>query len=268
MDTITGKEMMFAMEKAGGIGIHHRYHPDRELAKLALVCGGIAVSPSMGVDFLSVVSGFNSCSLMVLDVAHGHTKRNLDYCKQMIDLGMDVVSGNIATEWAAEDYLKIGVKYLRVGLGSGSICSTRTVAGCGKPQASAIYDIHQKFPEAHIISDGGHKVYGDIVKALALGADFVMLGGMLAGTDEAISQTTYRGMASHQALSERGKKDFISEGVNKEVAPKGSVIPILEEIEKAIKLGCYYVGARNLEELKEADWEFVTYNGYVEGLTR
>jgi IMP dehydrogenase len=268
MDTVTGGDMMSAMEVAGGIGIHHRYHPKHELAKLALVCGGIAVSPSMGSDFLKVVSGFNSCSLMVMDVAHGHTKRNLEYCKEMVTLGMNVVSGNIATEWAAEDYLKIGVNYLRVGLGSGSICSTRMVTGCGKPQASAVYGIHIQFPEAHIISDGGHKTTGDIIKSLALGADFVMLGGMLAGTDEAISQTTYRGMASHQALSERGKKDFISEGINKEVTPKGSVVNVLKEIEKAIKLGCYYAGAKNLAELKEADWEFVTHNGYIEGLCR
>lgn len=268
MDTITGVGMMVAMQKGGGIGIHHRYYSDRELAKLALACGGIAISPSMGIKFLDVVSEISSCALVVMDVAHGHTKRNLDYCKEAVELGMSVVSGNIATAWAAEGYLKIGVNHLRVGIGSGSICSTRMVTGCGKPQASAVYDIHRAFPEAHIISDGGHKTYGDIVKSLALGADFVMLGGMLSGTDEAISQTTYRGMASHQALSERGKTDFIPEGVNKEVEPKGSVSIILDEIEKAIKLGCYYVGARNLAELKEADWEFVTHNGYIEGLTR
>ena len=258
MDTISGKKMLVAMADGGGLGIHHRYCYDYELITIAgFVNGGIAVSPSMGMDVIKELYTVDPRLIVVLDVAHGNTRRNLDYCESLVEMGINVVSGNIANKEAALRYLNIGVKYLRVGIGSGSVCSTRIVTGVGYPQASAIAEINElRYSHPHagmkIISDGGHKTTGDVVKALALGADFVMLGGMFAGTDEAEGGVNYRGMASAAALSGR-KKEFFVEGIGKNVEPKGSVKGVLKNIKDAIEQACYYVGARNLRELREAE---------------
>jgi len=149
-----------------------------------------------------------------------------------------------------------------------SACTTRVVTGVGVPQLTAIQNIWDAVGhDAIIISDGGHRTTSDIIKSLAFGADFVILGGMLAGTDEAEGGTHFRGMASAGALSER-KKEYFVEGISKEVQPKGSVIKVLENIKQAIETSCYYLGARNLKELKDVDYVYVTHNGYVEGLPR
>ena len=273
MDTITEIEMMDAIYKAGGLGFHHRYCDWGELFKAGSIPGGIAVSPSMGIDYvMSFVGGLGQYPLVILDVAHGHTKKNLDFCAQLIRNGCTVISGNVVTPIAINDYAKIGVRDFRVGVGSGSVCTTRTVAGVGMPQASAIKTIRKYFPAGEgitLISDGGHKTTADIVKALALGADFVMLGGMLSGCQEVpiLGKKVYRGMASRDARNGIGKNDTIIEGITKSITPKGSVVDILKEIEEAIKLACYYVGARNLQELREkSEIIFVTDNGYKEGL--
>src|SRR3972149_7170629 len=264
MDTITEIEMMDAIYKAGGLGFHHRYCDWGELFKAGSIPGGIAVSPSMGIDYvMSFVGGLGQYPLVILDVAHGHTKKNLDFCAQLIRNGCTVISGNVVTPIAINDYAKIGVRDFRVGVGSGSVCTTRTVAGVGMPQASAIKLLRETFQnDITIISDGGHKTTGDIVKALALGADFVMLGGMLAGCKEVpeLGKKVYRGMASRDARDGIGKLDAVPEGITKSITPKGSVADILKEIEGAIKLACYYTGSRNLQELREAEIIFVTEN--------
>lgn len=256
MDTISGKNMLVAMVEGGGLGVHHRYCYEHELITIAgFVNGAIAVSPSMGMDFINQLFTVDPNLIAVMDVAHGNTRRNLDFCKEMLDLGVNVVSGNIANKEGALRYLDIGVTHLRVGIGSGSVCSTRIVTGIGYPQASAIAEIDKlrfNHPELRIISDGGHKTTGDIVKALALGADFVMLGGMFAGTDEAEGGTNYRGMASAEALSTR-KKEFFVEGIGKNVEPKGSVKNVLKNIREAIEQACYYTGSRNIKELRETE---------------
>lgn len=270
MDTITGIAMMKAMRKSYALGIYHRSEVSIQMFEGALRYGGVAVSPSMGLDFIEKLlpppSPWNVAPLFCFDVAHGHTKRNLNFAHELVKMGADVISGNIVTEEAAEAYLKIGVKALRVGIGSGSACTTRVVTGVGVPQLTAIQNIWDAVGnDAIIISDGGHRTTGDIVKALAFGADFVMLGGMLAGTDEAEGGTHFRGMASEGALSQR-KSEFFVEGVSKEVALKGSVVKLLENIKQAIETACYYLGATNLKELKGAEYVYVTQNGWKEGL--
>ena len=275
MDTITEVEMMQAIYEAGGLGFHHRYIKrmgDLNFARIAP--GGIAVSPSMNIDnILWLIDGLDQYPLFILDVAHGHTKKNIEFCAELVKNGCVVISGNVAIPEAVEDYLHIGVRDFRVGIGSGSVCTTRTVAGVGVPQASAISWIRKEFPNEGItlISDGGHKTTGDIVKALALGADFVMLGGMLAGLKEVpeLGKKQYRGMASRDARNGIGKLDSIPEGITKSIKSREdvSVADVLEEIEKAIKLACYYVGAKNLKELREkSEIIFVTENGFREGL--
>ena len=274
MDTITGIKMVSAMYSYGTLGIHHRYLKPENIIQTfeaALLRGGIAVSPSMGLAFIEKLfpppSPWNVAPLFCMDVAHGHTKRNLHFCAELVKMGADVISGNIVTPYAAEAYLKIGVKVLRVGIGAGSVCTTRMVTGVGVPQLTAIRDIYNACPEATIISDGGHRTTGDIVKALAFGANFVMLGGMLAGTNEAEGGTHFRGMASAGALSQR-KKEYFVEGIGKDVEPKGSVVKVLDEIKQAIETACYYLGVRNLSELSEVDYIEVTHNGYLEGTVR
>ena len=266
MDTITGIDMVCKMRVAGGMGIHHRYCNLDRLEEASLY-GAIAISPSIGIPFIEKLLGLRQEVTAVLDVAHGHTKRNLEFCAELVKIEANVVSGNIVTPYAAEAYLKIGVKVLRVGIGAGSVCTTRMVTGVGVPQLTAIRDIYNACPEATIISDGGHRTTGDIVKALAFGANFVMLGGMLAGTDEAEGGTHFRGMASAGALSQR-KKEYFVEGIGKDVEPKGSVVKVLNEIKQAIETACYYLGVRNLSELSEVDYIEVTHNGYLEGLAR
>lgn len=274
MDTITGYPMMKAMYNAGGIGIHHRYCDPKILE--SSVAGNwvtIAVSPSMGIDFIEMLVKINSKLIAVLDVAHGYTSRNLDFCLKMKRLGVSVVSGNIATKEAAQSYLNNGINYLRVGVGSGSVCSTRLVTGVGYPQGSAISEINtlrKDYPNMRIISDGGHRNSGDVVKALALGADFVMLGGMLAGTTESegfINGTGYRGMASEAALSTR-KQEFFVEGIEKDVAPKGPVAGVLKQIKEAIEEACYYTGSRNLSELRESEIIFLSNGSMKESYVR
>jgi IMP dehydrogenase len=280
MDTISGIGMLEAMLQGGGIGIHHRYC-ETGILIMASDFGGIAISPSMDMEFIaSMTKNWDGRlpPIFCLDVAHGHTKRNLDFAHELIKMGAEVISGNIVTEEAAEAYLKIGVKALRVGIGSGSACTTRVVTGVGIPQLTAIQNIYDAVGnDAVIISDGGHRTTGDIIKSLAFGADFVMLGGMLAGTDEAEGTINYsgkgdvpetssvfRGMASEGALSER-KKEFFVEGTSRNVKRKGSVIKVLDNIKDAIETACYYLGATNLKELKGAEYVYVTQNGYVEG---
>jgi len=265
MDTITEIKMMDAIYKAGGFGFHHRYCLIETLTNLRYIPGGIAVSPSMGIDTILSLYSANKDSIFIVDVAHGHTKKNLDFCAELIKNGCVVVSGNVATPWAVAEYVNIGVRDFRVGIGSGSVCTTRTVAGIGAPQASTIKWIRNEYPDGEgvsLISDGGHRTTADIVKALALGADFVMLGGMLSGCLEVptLGKKVYRGMASRDARNNIDKYDIIPEGITKEINPRQiSVTDILKEIEGSIKLACYYVGARNLQELRErSEIVFVT----------
>lgn len=274
MDTITEVEMMKAIYQAGGLGFHHRYHYIDGIKGSSAVPGGIAVAPSMGINtVLGIYEKSGQYPLLILDVAHGHTKRNLEFCAELVKNKCVVVSGNVVTPQAVEDYLNVGVRDFRVGIGSGSVCTTRSVAGVGMPQASAIRTLRKFFPvgEVTLISDGGHKTTGDVVKALALGADFVMLGGMFAGLKEVPEEgkRQYRGMASRDARNGIGKLDSIPEGITKSIKPREdvSVADVLKEIEQAIKLACYYVGAKNLKELREkSEIIFVTESGYKEGL--
>jgi IMP dehydrogenase len=258
MDSISGLKMLQALLAYGTIGIHHRYC-DLKTLEIADKFGGIAVSPSIGIDFLeTLMQDGEPHHIFCMDVAHGYTKRNLEFCRQLVQMGANVISGNIVTEDAAEAYLKIGVRTLRVGIGAGSACITRQVTGVGFPQLSAVQCVRNAVGnDAIIISDGGHRNTGDIVKSLAFGADFVMLGGMLAGTDEAETGTYFRGMASREALSER-KREYFVEGISKEVPHKGSVITVLGKIKNAIETACYYIGASSLKELRGAEYALVT----------
>ena len=212
---------------------------------------------------------------IVIDTAHAHTKSVLKIIKDVKKTfpDLDVVAGNVATAEAAKFLAKAGVDGVKVGIGPGSICTTRIIAGVGYPQLSAIYNVSNalKGTDISIIADGGVKHTGDITKAIAAGADCVMLGSLLAGTLESPGETiiyegrkfkTYRGMGSVEAM-EKGSKEryfqstikdknkLVPEGIVGRVPYKGSVVESMFQFVGGLKSGMGYCGSKNIKELKE-----------------
>lgn len=210
--------------------------------------------------------------VIVVDTAHGHSESVLNMVKWIKKHfpESEVIAGNIATPDAYLDLVEAGADGVKVGVGPGSICTTRVVAGVGVPQLSAIMDVYEvrKNKDVPIIGDGGIRYSGDIVKALAAGADTVMLGGLLAGTDESPGDTvilegrrykTYRGMGSLGALTEtggaryfqEGSTKFVPEGVEGMVPYRGPVSEVLFQLVGGLRSGMGYIGAKDLKELRE-----------------
>ena len=199
------------------------------------------------------------CKILCIDVAHGHhilVKDALEHLKKTFGNKLTLIAGNVATSRAFEDLSNWGADAIRVGVGGGSICSTRIQTGHGIPTLQSIMDCTMSNGEAKIIADGGIRNAGDIVKAIAAGADFVMLGSLLAGTDESPGQVfssadgkrykVYRGMASAEAQIEwRGEARSL-EGVSTTIPWKGSVEKILKDLEQNIRSGFSYTGAKNI----------------------
>jgi IMP dehydrogenase len=210
--------------------------------------------------------------MIVIDTAHGHSKGVLETVaavrKEHPDLV--IVAGNVATGEGTRDLIEAGASVVKVGIGPGSICTTRVVAGIGVPQITAIYDcatVARKY-EVPIIADGGIRYSGDIVKALAAGADAVMLGSIFAGTEEAPGETeiyqgrrfkVYRGMGSIGAMQagsrdryfQENEQKLVPEGIEGRVPYKGPLADIVYQMVGGLRAGMGYVGARNLTELKE-----------------
>ena len=219
--------------------------------------------------------------VLVLDSAHGHSKNIIEAVKKVKQAYPDValVAGNIATAKAAEDLIKAGADTLKVGIGPGSICTTRVVAGVGVPQITAIYDVAlvaQKY-NIPVIADGGLTSSGDITKALAAGGDVVMVGSLLAGCQEAPGETeiyqgrqfkVYRGMGSLGAMSQGSKdryfqqdnKKLVPEGVEGRVPYKGKVSDTIFQLMGGLRSGMGYVGCENISELHEKA-QFVKITG-------
>ena len=247
---------------------------------------GIGITP----DALDRVKALveEGVDAVVLDSAHGHSKGVLDKLREIKQAypSLDVVVGNIATAAAAEDLLKAGADGIKVGIGPGSICTTRIVAGVGVPQLSAIYDVACTLKGSGIpmIADGGLRYSGDVVKALAAGGDCVMCGSMFAGTEQAPGEVieldgqkfkTYRGMGSLDAM-EAGSKDryfqdketqtkkLVPEGIVGRVPYKGDVSDTVYQLLGGIRSGMGYCGAATLEALKNAKFTRVTASGMAE----
>ena len=225
--------------------------------------------------------------VIVVDTAHGHSKRVLDTVQEIKSLypNVDVIAGNVATAEATKDLIEAGADAVKVGVGPGSICTTRIVAGVGVPQVSAImwaYSVAKEYG-VPIIADGGIRYSGDIVKALAVGASAVMLGNLLAGTEEAPGEIiyyqgraykAYRGMGSLGAMMSRMSADrygqeraekFVPEGIEGRVPYRGRLSDVLFQLVGGIRSGMGYLGARNIEELrKRAKMVRITWAGYKE----
>jgi IMP dehydrogenase len=254
--------------------------------------GRLRVGAAVGVTLdlmerieLLVKAGVDVVSI---DTAHGHSKGVIDACKsvkkQFPDL--DVIVGNIATAEAAVALADAGADAIKVGVGPGSICTTRIIAGVGMPQLSAVYEAAKaiKGRNVPIIADGGIRFSGDLVKAIAAGADCIMIGSLLAGTEEAPGEViiyqgrkfkAYRGMGSVEAMEDGSKdryfqdaeddvKKLVPEGIVGRTPFKGLVSEVLYQLTGGLKAGMGYCGAGNVEQLKEAKFVKITTAGSAE----
>jgi IMP dehydrogenase len=268
MDTVCGAEMCIAMANAGGLGILHRYMSYEEQVQKAKILAdaqlsfGVAIASNNG--FMDQAQALYDVGVRVflVDTANGH---GLYAAQAVYELrnkfdDIHIMAGNVATYEGFRMLADSGADSIRVGIGGGSVCTTRIVSGHGVPTAQSISDIEgdNEF-DCSIIADGGMRNSGDIVKAFALGADAVMLGSMLAGTDESPGDImtdlngnevkVFRGMASAQAQREGTGKVSVSEGISTTVSYKGSVSHIIEQIRGGLGSGCSYSGAHNLSDL-------------------
>ena len=227
--------------------------------------------------------------VFVIDSAHGHSKNVIDTIKTIKRSFKDIeiIGGNIATADAAKELAKAGVSAVKVGMGPGSICTTRIIAGIGVPQITAILEIKQaiKKNNVKVIADGGIRFSGDIAKAISAGADSVMLGSLFAGTEEAPGKVelfqgrsfkTYRGMGSIGAMTERNDANrylqedtesnkLVPEGIEGRVPYKGLVINVINQLEGGLRQSMGYVGCKNIEAMqKESQFIEITNAGMTE----
>ena len=227
--------------------------------------------------------------VFVIDSAHGHSKNVIDTIKTIKQSFKDIeiIGGNIATADAAKELAKAGVSAVKVGMGPGSICTTRIIAGIGVPQITAILEIKQALNKNNVkvIADGGIRFSGDIAKAISAGADSVMLGSLFAGTEEAPGKVelfqgrsfkTYRGMGSIGAMTERNDANrylqedaesdkLVPEGIEGRVPYKGLVINVINQLEGGLRQSMGYVGCKNIEAMqKESQFIEITNAGMTE----
>jgi IMP dehydrogenase len=262
--------------------IKRKEFPKANIDEKGRLCCGAAVGVADDTEERAKELLDAGVDCLVVDTAHAHTKKVFEITKKLRKLcERDLVVGNIVTGEAAEDLLKIDVDAVKVGVGPGSICTTRVISGIGVPQLTAIRNVAGAVKgKVPIIADGGVTFSGDITKALAGGADSVMIGGLLAGTDEAPGDSillegrrfrVYRGMGSVDAM-EAGSRDryfqtgkLVPEGVVSRVPYKGPVSEVLFQLEGGLRSGMGYVGARNLKELRDkAKFIQVTNSGLSE----
>jgi IMP dehydrogenase len=301
MDSVTEDSMAIALARQGGLGVLHRNLSIAEQAamvervKHADVDRPHASTDDQGRLRVGGAIGFfgdgmvragalveAGADLLVVDTANGESKGVLDMVRRIkrdrAFAGVDVIGGQAATQSAAKALIEAGVDAIKVGVGPGSICTTRVVAGVGVPQITAVHEVSVAARRAGIpiIADGGLQYSGDIAKALVAGASSVMLGSLLAGTDESPGELmlvgdrqfkNYRGMGSLGALQTRGertsyskdryfqadvssKEKLIPEGVEGRVAYRGSVDGVLHQLVGGLRQSMFYVGAQTIPELK------------------
>ena len=297
MDTVTESKMAIAMALAGGIGVIHRNlsikDQVKEITKVKnrkLIVGAAVGTSKEDLERAKALIN-NGCDMIVVDTAHGHSAKVLKILTKLkkIEKNISLCVGNIATGEAAKRLYDSGADIIKVGIGPGSICTTRMVAGIGVPQISAILEVKQalKNKKIKIISDGGIKFSGDIAKALAAGADAIMMGSIFAGTDESPGKKfkvkgkiykQYRGMGSIGAMSSgsanryfqknfKDKSKFVPEGVEGRVEYKGSISKIIYQLQGGLRSSMGYIGAKNLGQIsKNAKFIKITKAGFYESM--
>ena len=285
MDTVTESAMAIAMAKAGGIGIIHRNLPiDEQVTHVKLVKGVGLTGAAVGVgdDGFARAQALIEAGVdvVVVDTAHGHHRAVLDAITRIKNFSstIEIIGGNVATRAGAQALINAGADAVKVGVGPGSICTTRVVAGVGVPQVTAIIEAAKACNKAGIplIADGGLQYSGDIVKAIVSGAHSVMLGSLLAGCAESPGELveidgrkykSYRGMGSLGAMQSRGEqksysKDrymqddvlsedkLVPEGIEGKVAYRGPVADVVHQLVGGLRSGMGYAGAPNIETLR------------------
>ena len=298
MDTVTESKMAIALAKAGGIGVIHRnldinqqVLEIKKVKKLSLKVGAaIGASEKEFVRAKEIIK--EGVDLIVVDTAHGHTKKVgeiIKYVKKIKKNKIALCAGNIATPQAAKFLIKLGVDIIKVGIGPGSICTTRLVAGIGVPQLSAILSVRNgiKNKKVKIISDGGIKYSGDLAKAFAAGADAVMIGSLFAGTNETPGKLikkngklykSFRGMGSVGAMNkgsadryfQKKQKDvskYVAEGVEGYVKYKGDVGSIIYKLVGGLRSSMGYLGSKNIIRLRnKPNFVKITKAGFYESM--
>ena len=297
MDTVTESKMAIAIARSGGLGVIHRNLNIKDQTKeiIKVKNKNLFVGAAVGTskeDLLRSKSLIdNGCDLIVVDTAHGHSEKVLKILSKLkkINSKIPICVGNIATGEAAKKLYNSGADIIKVGIGPGSICTTRMVSGIGVPQISAVMDVKKalKKKNVKIISDGGIKFSGDIAKALAAGADAIMMGSIFAGTEESPGKKfnykgklykQYRGMGSIGAMSSgsanryfqenfKDKSKFVPEGVEGRVIFKGSVSKIIYQLKGGLRSSMGYIGAKNLSQIKKnALFVKITKAGFYESM--
>ena len=298
MDTVTESRMAIAIANAGGLGIIHRnLHIKKQIAEIRkvkksklLVGAAVGAGPSEFERAEAVLR--ENVDMIVVDTAHGHTKKVseiIKFIKRKKKINTALCAGNIATPEAAKFLLKLGVDVIKVGIGPGSICTTRLVAGIGVPQLSAILQVRNgvKNKNVKIISDGGIKYSGDLAKAFAAGADAVMIGSLFAGTDETPGKLikrngkyfkSFRGMGSVGAMN-RGSADryfqtkqkdiskYVPEGVEGFAKYKGKVSKVISKLIGGLKSSMGYLGSTQIKYLRQKPkFVKITKAGFYESM--
>ena len=291
MDTVCESKMAIALGRLGGLGVIHRFLNIEEQAKeVAKVKEQkLLTAAALGIkDYEKRLPALIAAGIdiVVLDVAHGHSKRagkTLDYIKNNYPK-IDVMVGNIATKDAAEYFINKKADAIKIGIGPGSMCTTRIMAGAGVPQLTAIMDAYEASQgRVPLCADGGLKYSGDITKAIGAGADCIMSGSFFSGTKESPGEIIkidgkqykeYRGMASLLATIKKMNLDGFKvdevvhvEGEMTKIAYKGQIGPIVHRLLGGLASGMTYVGAKNIESLKgKADFIEISSAGYHESM--
>ena len=298
MDTVTESKMAIAIAKAGGIGIIHRNlniaDQIKEIKKVKLkkLMVGAAVGAGINEQKRARAILKEKIDLIVVDTAHGHTKKVseiIKIIKKIKPKSTSICAGNIATAEAAKFLIKLGVDAVKVGIGPGSICTTRLVAGIGVPQLGAIFDVRKGIGKKNVslIADGGIKFSGDISKALAAGADAVMIGSPFSGTSEAPGKLikkngqlfkSFRGMGSIGAMNkgsadryfQKKQKDnskYVPEGVEGLAKYKGKVDKIIYQLIGGLKSSMGYLGSKKIVNLRnKPKFVKITKAGFYESM--
>ena len=294
MSDVTGIQMAIALGKLGGLGVIPRFLPSDEqakqvsLVKKQKVLVGAAVGARNGIIERAEKLIKAGADILFIDIAHGHMQKNLDATsklKQVFGKYIDIVSGNAATYEAANDIFKAGADSVKVGVGPGSICTTRIETGSGVPQITAILECARaaRKYKKYIIADGGIKTSGDIVKALAAGASAIMAGSIFAGTDEAPGKLIYKDGKKYKiynastSLAEKRNHSKLNkneieihytkqiEGVESIVPHKGPLKDLVEKFTANLRSGFSYSGAKNINNLwKNASFIQITSQGLRE----
>ena len=297
MDTVTESSMASAIAKEGGIGIIHRnldikkQSKEVEKVKKNNLLVGAAIGTSISdLERAKRLLG-SGVDLIVIDTAHGHSEKVVKILSKLkkYNYKIPICVGNIATSEAAKRLYNSGADIIKVGIGPGSICTTRMVAGIGVPQITAIMQVYKflRSKKIKIISDGGIKFSGDIAKALAAGADAIMMGSIFAGTDESPGKKfkiknrfykRYRGMGSIGAMSAgssnryfqknyKDKSKFVPEGVDGRVEYKGNVSKIIYQLQGGLRSSMGYIVAKTIKDIKKnAKFVKITKAGFYESM--